>query len=67
MMLIDDFESQRSTSSTPQDESKSLSHATHHSNLPKLYEEMIQKYEKDIRNHISIENQMRVYIDTLTH
>jgi len=28
---------------------------------------MIQKYEKDIRNHISLENQMRVYIDNLTN
>ncbi len=32
-----------------------------------MYEDIIQKYEKDIRNHISLENQMRVYIDNLTN
>ncbi len=32
-----------------------------------MYEEMIQKLEKDIRTHIAFENQMRIHIENLTH
>lgn len=32
---------------------------------PTLYEELIQKYELDIRNHIKIEQQMKLYSDSL--
>lgn len=35
--------------------------------MPALYEEMIQKLEKDIRQHIAFENQMRIHIENLTN
>ena len=37
-----------------------------HSSVPRLYEEQIQKLEKDIRLHIACENQMRIHIENLT-
>jgi hypothetical protein len=30
-----------------------------------MYEEAMQKYEKEIRDHIGVENQMRVFIENL--
>lgn len=35
-------------------------------NVPLLYEEAIQKLERDIRTHIAFENQMRIHIENLT-
>ncbi len=37
----------------------SLTHA------PTIYEEVIQKYENDIRNHIRIEQQMKLHSDSV--
>ena len=34
-----------------------------YSNLPRVYEEQIEKYESDIRLHIAIQHQMRVQIE----
>ena len=31
-----------------------------------MYEEMIQKLERDVRQHIAFENQMRIHIENLT-
>ena len=35
--------------------------------VPVMYEEMIQKLEKDIRQHIAFENQMRIHIENLSN
>lgn len=32
---------------------------------PKEYEEIIRKLESEVRNHIKIEQQMKIHIDTL--
>jgi len=32
---------------------------------PKAYEEMLQKYENDVRNHIRLEQQMKIAMETL--
>lgn len=31
--------------------------------LPRDYEELIEKYEKDIRDHFSVQHQMRIFIE----
>ena len=35
--------------------------------IPTQYEEIIQKLEKDIRQHIAFENQLRIHIENLTN
>ena len=42
------------------------SEASSNSQVPQLYEELIQKLEKDIRQHIAFENQLRIHIENLT-
>jgi len=37
------------------------------SNNPNDYEELLQKLEGDIRNHIKIQHQYRIYTDSLKH
>jgi hypothetical protein len=48
-----------SESFIPFSQQTSLTHA------PALYEELIQKYEGDIRNHIRIEQQMKLHSDSV--
>ena len=43
----------------PFSQQTSITHA------PTLYEELIQKYEGDIRNHIRIEQQMKLHSDSV--
>ena len=48
-----------SESFVPFSQQTSLTH------IPALYEELIQKYEGDIRNHIRIEQQMKLHSDSV--
>ena len=48
------------------DEDETSSYNRKGSVMPEAYEEMIQKLEKDIRQHIAFENQMRIHIENLT-
>ncbi|CDW84735.1 UNKNOWN [Stylonychia lemnae] len=60
-MILDEIGSQKSTSNTPLQDSQ----RTSNSRLPREYEQTMQKYEKEIRDHIGVENQMRVFIENL--
>lgn len=42
-----------------------FSHRTLMTHAPTIYEELIQKYESDIRNHIRIEQQMKLHSDSV--
>ena len=55
--LLEELES--SDSFIPFSQRTSLTHA------PTIYEELIQKYEGDIRNHIRIEQQMKLHSDSV--
>lgn len=48
-------------------EFESCKYISTHSNAfpPKIYEELIQKLEGDIRMHIRTEHQMRIHIENL--
>lgn len=42
-----------------------FSQRTSITHIPTIYEELIQKYENDIRNHIRIEQQMKLHSDSV--
>lgn len=42
-----------------------FSQRTSLTHVPAIYEELIQKYESDIRNHIRIEQQMKLHSDSV--
>eukprot|EP00347_Sterkiella_histriomuscorum_P022951 403336526 len=44
-----------------------ISNSVNHTTTQMGYEEQMQQYEADIRNHISIEQQLKIYIDNLKY
>eukprot|EP00347_Sterkiella_histriomuscorum_P022062 403331817 len=67
-LMHDDFESQKSTGTSHIGNMLDNSEMnTNRQNttfkLPREYEELIEKYEKDIRDHIGVQHQMRIFIE----